>query len=353
MNKKILFLITDFNGGGAENVFVQLANYFSMKYEVHFMVLSASGPNLLNLKSNIKLVELKKKSSIFSIFKINQYIKKNNINIAIGTLAMAYAISVANLFGSKNCKYIARVGSIVSSNLSEKTLIKRLILSIYQKVLYFSDIVLTQSIFMDNDLKNYLKRKTHVIYNPISSSKILLLSKEKNSINIDKNYFNIISVGRLEKEKDYKTAILAISKLLNKTKNIRYYILGEGSLMSELKIYSNSLGLSDHIIFTGYISNPYSVIKNSNILLLTSLYEGFSNVILESLFLNTPVVATNSPGGNNEILLNGKNGYLAEVGNPDDIVKKILMVKNQKNFNFDVASFDLSIIGKKYEEFFI
>ena len=65
------------------------------------------------------------------------------------------------------------------------------------------------------------------------------------------------------------------------------------------------------------------------------------------------MVATNSPGGNNEILLNGKNGYLAEVGNPDDIVKKILMVKNQKNFNFDVKRFDLSIISKKYEEFFI
>ena len=56
---KILFLITDLNGGGAENVFVQLANHFSIKYEVHFMVLSASGPNLLKLKSNIKIIELK------------------------------------------------------------------------------------------------------------------------------------------------------------------------------------------------------------------------------------------------------------------------------------------------------
>ncbi len=69
MNKKILFLITDFNGGGAENVFVQLANYFSMKYEVHFMVLSATGPNLLNLKSNIKLIELKKKALYFQFLK--------------------------------------------------------------------------------------------------------------------------------------------------------------------------------------------------------------------------------------------------------------------------------------------
>ena len=76
MSKKILFLMVDFNGGGAEGVFVQLANYFSSKYQVHFMVLKLAGPNLKKLNTNIKLIELKKNSSIKSIFKINNYIKK-------------------------------------------------------------------------------------------------------------------------------------------------------------------------------------------------------------------------------------------------------------------------------------
>lgn len=352
MNKKILFLITDFNGGGAENVFVQLANYFSLKYEVHFMVLRAKGPNLLKLNKNIKLIELKKKNSIGSVFKINKYIKNNNIDVAIGTLAMAYAISIAKLFGRKNCKYIARIGSIVSSNLLYSSFFKRITISIYQKVLYFSDVVITQSLSMDQDLKNYIKRKTNVIHNPIPSNEILSLIKEKPSINFNNNFFNIISVGRLEYEKDYKTAILSISKLKRKIKNIKYYILGEGNLKNKLEIYANSLGVADDIVFLGYIKNPYSLMKNSNVLLLTSLYEGFSNVILESLFLNVPVVATNSTGGNKEIILNGKNGFLTEVGNSDDIVKKLIMVKNQKNFDFDVSKFEISFIGKEYEKYF-
>jgi hypothetical protein len=70
MSKKILFLMPDFNGGGAESVFVQLANYFNLKYQIHFMVLDASGPNLKKLDTDIKIVELKKKK-LYQIYLSN------------------------------------------------------------------------------------------------------------------------------------------------------------------------------------------------------------------------------------------------------------------------------------------
>ncbi len=349
---KILFLTTDFSGGGAEGVWVQLANHLSLKYEVHFMVLKAFGPNLEKLNTNIKLIELKKNSSIKSIFKINKYIKKNDIDVVLGTLAMAYAVSIANLFGRKNCKYIARVGSIISSNLSNFNLIKKFIMYFYQKTLNFSDILITQSISMDEDLKNYVNKKSNIIYNPISKNKILRLSEEDTHIKFDSKFYNIISVGRLAYEKDYKSAILSISKLKKKIKNIRYYILGDGELKEELCSYSKSLDLSRDIIFVGHLKNPYPVMKNANVLLLTSLYEGFSNVILESLALNIPVVATDSPGGNKEIISNGINGFLAKVGNIDDIVEKLLQAKKQQKYNIDVSKFNIDLISEQYEKHF-
>jgi len=352
MNKKILFLMPDFNGGGAEGVFVQLANYFTLKYQVHFMVLKVSGPNSKKLNTNITLIELKKDSSIKSIFQINSYIKKNNIDIAIGTLAMAYVIAIANIFGSKKCKYISRIGSIISSNLSDISLLKRLIMSVYQKVLNFSDIIITQSKSMDEDLKKYINKKSEVIYNPISSNKILSLAEEKASIVLDSKYYNIVSVGRLAYEKDYKTAILSVAKLKKKYENIKYYILGDGELKNELYRYSVSLDLKNDIIFTGHLNNPYPIMNNANVLLSTSLYEGFSNAILEALALNVPIVATDCPGGNKEIISNGENGFLAEVGNAKDIVDKLILVKKQKNYNIDVSKFDINFIGKKYEEYF-
>jgi len=352
MSKKILFLMPDFNGGGAEGVFVQLANYFTLKYQVHFMVLKVSGPNSKKLNTNITLIELKKDSSIKSIFQINSYIKKNNIDIAIGTLAMAYAIAIANIFGSKKCKYISRIGSIISSNLSDISLLKKLIMSVYQKVLNFSDIIITQSKSMDEDLKKYINKKSEVIYNPISSNKILSLAEEKTSIVLDSKYYNIVSVGRLAYEKDYKTAILSVAKLKKRYENIKYYILGDGELKNELYRYSVSLDLKNDIIFTGHLNNPYPIMNNANVLLSTSLYEGFSNAILEALALNVPIVATDCPGGNKEIISNGENGFLAEVGNAKDIVDKLILVKKQKNYNIDVSKFDINFIGKKYEEYF-
>ena len=222
----------------------------------------------------------------------------------------------------------------------------------YQKTLNFSDIIITQSISMDKDLKNYVNKRSHIIYNPVSKNKILLLAEENSPIKLDNKFYNIISVGRLAYEKDYKSAILSISKLKKKIKNIRYYILGDGELKEELCSYSKSLDLSRDIIFVGHLKNPYPIMKNANVLLLTSLYEGFSNVILESLALNTPVVATDSPGGNKEIILNGENGFLAKVRNSEDIVQKIMLVREQKNYNIDVSKFEINFITKEYEKQF-
>ena len=265
---------------------------------------------------------------------------------------MAYAISLANLFGSKNCKYIARIGSIVSSNLSEKTLIRRLIFSTYQKVLYLSDAIITQSYAMDLDLQKYIKRSSKIIYNPVNSKKILSLSSDESPIKIDDKFFNIISVGRLSNEKDYKTSLLSIAKLKKQIKNIKFYILGEGELKSDLVNLIKIMRLEKEVIFLGYLNNPYPIMKKANVLLLTSLYEGFSNVILESLALNVPVVATNSPGGNKEIIFNGKNGFLTKVGDVDDIVEKLILVKEQKKFQINLEKYELNAIGAEYEKFF-
>ena len=92
--------------------------------------------------------------------------------------------------------------------------------------------------------------------------------------------------------------------------------------------------------------------KRANVLLSTSLYEGFSNVILESLALNVPVIATDCPGGNKEIIINRKNGFLVKVGDADDIVDKLMLVEKQKYYSIDVSKFEINLIGKEYEKYF-
>ena len=105
---------------------------------------------------------------------------------------------------------------------------------------------------MDLDVRNYINKETQIIYNPIVNKEISDLSKIKNhSIKLNKKYYNIVSVGRLTNQKDYKTAFLAISKLKHKIKNIKYYVVGD-ELKNEYQ-YSLSLGLKNEIIFTGFL----------------------------------------------------------------------------------------------------
>jgi len=171
-------------------------------------------------------------------------------------------------------------------------------------------------------------------------------------LKIDSDYFNIISVGRLSYQKDYKTSLLAFKKFNEKFDKSRYYILGEGIEFDTLVEFTKELKLEESVFFLGYVENPYPYIKDSDILLLTSLYEGFSNVILESLSLSIPVVATNSPGGNSEIIINGINGFLSPLQNPEKIAIDMEKIKNSTGFNICTDRYQIKNIGAEYEKNF-
>ena len=80
----------------------------------------------------------------------------------------------------------------------------------------------------------------------------------------------------------------------------------------------------------GRINNPYPLIKRSDILLLSSRFEGLPNVLLEALALNKFIISSNCPTGPREILDNGKGGLLFKVGSHEELSKKILIY--QKNY---------------------
>lgn len=351
--KKILFAMPDFRGGGAEGVFIQIANYLCNKYVIEFIVLKKNGANLKRLNESIKVKELNVKSSIRAIFKINEYINKNKFNVVIGTLAMAHAISIAKFFNKQSsCRYIARLGNTITSDLDNFSSLKRIVMRFYQKVLAFADVVICQSKYMEKDLKKYCSCKVVQIYNPIHLKSVQSLAEVDIDNTFENKGFCILSIGRLSFQKDYKTGILAFSKFLKENKDAKYYILGDGLLKQELIKYVHELKIFNNVTFLGYVSNPYPYLKKANVLLLTSLYEGFSNVILESLALKTPVIVTNSPGGNAEIIEESKNGFLVPVKDDIEIAKSLQKIKNGQSFDMDVCKFDIKIIGEEYAKLF-
>ena len=121
-----------------------------------------------------------------------------------------------------------------------------------------------------------------------------------------------------------------VSKRIDKIKLI---LIGYGPERKNIISFAKKLKIYDKIIMINKTENPFSYIKKSKLLILTSLYEGFPNILVESLTIGTPVISTNMNSGASEILLNGKGGDLVKLGDYKNLSKKIISFFNlYRNF---------------------
>lgn len=353
---KIGFVIPDMRGGGAERVFVTLVNnLITNGHDVSLIVSKKSGNLLDSLIDDVDVFELNH-YGIRSIFRLRKVVIDNKFDVLIGTLNMAYVVAVLKLFLPNSCVMISRLGNTISSDLENHKGVIKLIQKIYQYVLLFSDRIIVQSKSMEYDLYEVvrfskIREITQLIYNPIDEHRVLSLSNDVEPSSLI-NRSDIVTVGRLEKQKDHITTILAFNEYQKVHKNVKLHILGDGSLREYLVEFVSDLNLTNKIIFHGHVSNPYSYIANAKILVMSSLYEGFSNVILESICLHTPVVASDCPGGNSEIITDGVNGFLFKTGCYLDMSEKMVRATNCTFTDFSVLNYSVDKIADEYLDAF-
>lgn len=331
--KRVAFVLPDLRGGGAEVVILRLLEALINDYSLYLFVGSLSGERLKQIPPNINVVSLNS-SGINSVFLLYKNAKKYNLDAMIGTLSMAHAVSLTSLLlkGHK-CKCIARVGNTISKDLDNFKGIKKQLMTLYQSVLTFADCTIVQSQFMYNDLVDIVKyndkKKIQCIYNPLNQTKLKKLSLLESPVN---NILSddIVFVGRLCYQKDIMTTLKAFELYNLKFPSSTLHILGQGDKSHIITEFLERSTTCKNVIVHGFVDNPYSVIARSKCLLSSSLYEGFSNVVLEAISLEVPVVVSNCPGGNSEIVDDGINGFLFPVGNYKEAYEKLLDVNKIK-----------------------
>jgi glycosyltransferase involved in cell wall biosynthesis len=123
----------------------------------------------------------------------------------------------------------------------------------------------------------------------------------------------IVCVGRLSPEKGQRTLIHAMA-LLPPSRPWRLAIVGDGAERAALEALARKLGVTDRIVFTGQVADPFSYMMRARVAVCASAYEGLGNAIIEALACGTPVVSTDCPYGPTEILQGGRYGTLTPVG---------------------------------------
>ena len=127
----------------------------------------------------------------------------------------------------------------------------------------------------------------------------------------------------MRKQKDHKTLLEAFQIFSSQNKDYKLLILGHGNLEHKLKLRCKELGIMDKVIFKGWVKNTNNYLKKSKIFVLSSVYEGLGNVLIDAINFNIPCISTNCPSGPSEILLNGKGGYLCLVKSPLQLANKM------------------------------
>jgi len=318
-------------GGGVEKNLFLIANFFINKIDkISVITVSKKYKNKFNKK--ILLITPKYffwdnfgrlvKYIICLYFLFFEYLKNKNI-IVFCFQGNVFCTIFCKIF---NIKIIIRPNSSPSG--WSKNFLKK---KIFINILKLADKIIVNSIKFKIELKNKFNIKSECIYNPLNYKEIKKLSKKKASnFFFKKKYLKIINVGRLVDQKDQLTLLKAINHIKNKV-NVNLLIVGEGKNKNILLEYIKKNNLQKIIKIKKYTNNPYPYIKSSDIFVLSSLFEGLPNVLLEAIVLSSFVISSNCPTGPSEILDKGKGGLLYNVGDYKNLANKIFFYLSHKN----------------------
>lgn len=187
------------------------------------------------------------------------------------------------------------------------------------------------------------------IYNPVQANGV------KDAILSAGQY--IIAYGRIDDQvKNYSLLIDAYSISVLPGRNISLYILGDGPDVGFLKQKAKAMGIEDQVVFQPKTSEPFPMVQSALFTALTSRYEGFPRVLIESLALGTPVISVDCHSGPSEIIQNENNGLLVANHHPKALAQAMnrlvedtaLYQKLKKNAKASIAHLSPSEIAKNW-----
>lgn len=330
--KRLIMFMPSMDGGGVEKNLIIVANYLVNKnfnvilitYDTKFNSRFNNKIKILNVTKNKK----EKHSKYFKYYKCLLILIKTCLSNS-NFLVLSFQANIYCAILSKLFKYKLIIRSNSSPSGWSKSIIKSLIFRIFFKNL--NDIIVNSYEFK-RELKIKFNLNSKVIYNPLNISEILKKSKQKIKLKFfnQKRILKIINVARLTKQKDHITLLKAL-KLINNKINYRLLIMGYGPEKNNIQKFIKASSLSKNVKLINFQNNPYKYIKESDLLVLSSLYEGLPNVILEAITLKKFVISSNCPTGPNEILMKGQFGMLFKTQNHIELSKKILEFNNNRN----------------------
>ena len=163
-------------------------------------------------------------------------------------------------------------------------------------------------------------------YHPISAEE---QEKKKQELGLEGHI--IVNVGELLPNKNQRTAILAMEKILKEVPDAKLLIAGNGPEKENLENLAKELGLDDHVIFLGYTTQLQEYLQICDLEMACSYREGLPLNVMEAMLCGKPVVASNNRG-HRELVRKGRNGYLVNANDVDGFCEKAMCCMNKSSY---------------------
>lgn len=338
--KKVAFFIPDLGGAGAERVVSNLTQALAERgYDIFLILYNQNdmaypyGGKLLTIDGGSGILYKNKMLKfLYRTYRLKMLKLKYKFDVVISFLENP---DFQNILTKGKEKVYISVRNYASKSYSKsKKLISKLLYKRADKIIAVSEEIkedLINNFFIEEG-------KVKVIYNPYDLEKINLLAQEA----IEEKFqdiFNkkcILNTGRLTIQKGQWHLIRAFSHIYNEFSDVDLVFLGEGPLLEKLKRLAENLRIIDRVHFIGFQGNPFKFMKNSSLYVLTSLYEGFPNTLVEAMICGLPVISVNCRSGPREILLSGKDsidknyGILLEEFQQNEDIEGLILSEEEK-----------------------
>lgn len=348
---KVLFVGLDVSGGGAERVFINIANSLNSE-QIDLRIVYNCPYEKSDIRTDVPVLYFGQKHMRKGLMKLYTEIKSfipDYIFTTNGTIAWILPI-LCRVAGASS-KIITRVAvtpcekyfTSWKSKFQEYFSLKQ-----YHKM----HLVIAQTEYMRQDIiKNYkmAPEKVKVIRNYIDFNRVQLLANQHGRpSDLKEDNYNIVAVGALYSVKGFDLLIESIAKLKTEIPNIRLYILGDERYEIGYKAFlvqkAKDLGVVEIVNLLGHKSNPYPYFANADLFVLSSRKEGFPNVVLEALSLRTPVVCTDCVDFTE--ILNESQGVIVSKNDAKALTDGILTAYHtlKKPVTFNYSNFDYNTL---------
>ncbi|MGK7935218.1 MAG: glycosyltransferase family 4 protein [Xenococcaceae cyanobacterium] len=352
---RLTLVLPSLSGGGAERAAVLLAEGFCQRgHQVSLITIAGKETDFYQLSPQIDRIALHvaKQSptpihglanNLYRLWILRQTINSWQPDVVISFLDKTNVLTLLSLLATKYPVLVCEQNNPTQNDLGRSWhLLRRLVYPLATKVVSSSQGV-------EQYFKWLSPQQKIVIYNPLA-----VPAKQSESFTlpagVNPQQQWLVAMGRLTHQKGFDLLLKAFATIAPQYPDWQLLILGEGELRPDLEKLREQLKLVDRVCLPGLIANPFPLLSQGELFVLSSRYEGFGNVIIEAMACGLPVISTDCPSGPREIIRHGIDGLLIPNQDHNSLAQAMASLMEDKQRRQQLAQEAKQGLNKFYPE---